>query len=185
MSAGVEQGKVCELWKDWGHSEETEKKLAKMDYIEQGRELYEIRMRWRARFGWGNKRYSLDFISRARRNHGGVLRMAWHLYFIKITPASSLLLLPVPGLSPSSLLIHGSGFKFLCIFQRSRAWACQHRAPSVPSSSTREARKRCSINVCSTNKWKPEAGHFFGLYVICNNKVLTAKDVVLKNPHFY
>lgn len=49
-----------------------------MDYIEQGRELYEIRMRWRVRFRSGNKGHGLDFISRAHRNHGGVLskRMA-------------------------------------------------------------------------------------------------------------
>lgn len=88
MSAGVEQDKGRESWKDSGHSDETEKKLAKMDYIEQGRELYEIRIRWRPRFRSGNKGHGLDFISRAQRNQGGVLskRMAWHFYFIKITP---------------------------------------------------------------------------------------------------
>lgn len=151
MSAGVEQDKGRESWKDSGHSDETEKKLAKMDYIEQGRELYEIRIRWRPRFRSGNKGHGLDFISRAQRNQGGVLskRMAWHFYFIKITPALSLLLLPVPGLSPSSALIHGSGSGFLCVFRGSSGWADQRRAPSALSSSTREARRRCSINMCS------------------------------------
>lgn len=90
---------------------------------------------------------SLDLISRATSSPIGVLptRRLWFTHISsKPLPLHPFLLLPVLGLSPSPLMLQNP-----ITFQESRGgWAGQCCLPRVPSSGTRKACWRHSINMC-------------------------------------